>query len=536
MTIRSLPAIAAVLFTACAEAQVPSPVKVQLQSYVNGLPNVTDITHAGDERLFVALRNGTIRIINGDGQLLPNPFLTISVNSSSTEQGLLGLAFDPDYATNGYFYVNYIQNDNSTRIARYKVSDNDPNTADPNSAVTVLTVAQPFSNHNGGDLAFGPDGYLYISLGDGGSGGDPANNGQKMNTLLGKILRIDVSSLPYTIPPDNPFVGATGDTLPEIWASGLRNPWRFGFDRETGDMWIGDVGQNSWEEIDFWPADDHSGPNFGWRCYEGFANFSSGQCNEVGTVPPVRTHPTSQWCSIIGGRVYRGANYYRLVGRYLYTDYCDGKIHSLHRNDNLEWVPEQLTTTGGNGPSVIAENVHGELFVGYHHSANGRVMRLVDVCPMPQPTITVDGNVLTASAANGYVWFLDGQVIPGATEQSIEATTSGHYSVLADHGTDCKLMSQTVFHSSTGIAQAPTPGVQVGPVPAQDRLTVDGLVEGAAFVRLMDTAGRIQVDEHVNGAGTLVLDVSGLSAGSYVLKVLDKTGSELMHRVVSVVR
>ncbi|MDX9749570.1 MAG: PQQ-dependent sugar dehydrogenase, partial [Flavobacteriales bacterium] len=422
MTLRSIPLAVAALFTACAGAQTPSPVKVQLQQYVTGLPNITDITHAGDDRLFVVQRNGTVRIIDGDGQLLPGAFLTINVNSGSNEQGLLGLAFDPDYADNGHFFVYYTAGSSAgfSRVARYTVSEGDPNAADPASAVELFTVTQPFTNHNGGDLAFGPDGHLYVSLGDGGSGGDPQDHGQRMSSRLGKILRIDVGELPWTVPPDNPFVGATGDTLPEIWASGLRNPWRMGFDRETGDLWIGDVGQNTWEEIDFWPAGDHSGPNFGWRCYEGFATFNSNDCQPAANyVQPVKTHPTNQWCSVIGGRVYRGEQFYRLSGLYIYTDHCYGRVFALQPDEDGGWTGMQLTTSSVSSPSVIAENVHGELFLGTHGN-NGRVYRILDVCPMPQPVITVEGNVLTSSPADGYTWFLDGEPIPDGTEQTLE--------------------------------------------------------------------------------------------------------------------
>ena len=534
---RTLPLLVAGLLTACAGAQTPSPVKVQLQSYVSGIANITDITHAGDDRLFVTRRNGVIRVIDGDGQLLATPFLTIPVNNGTSEQGLLGLAFDPDYANNGYFYVNYTlgAGTGSTRVARFKVSEGDPNVADPNSAVPILTVPQPYWNHNGGDLAFGPDGHLYISFGDGGDGGDPDQYGQNMNSALGKVLRIDVSSLPYSVPPDNPFVDAVSDTLPEIWAAGLRNPWRMGFDRLTGDLWLGDVGQNTWEELDFWPAGDNSGPNFGWRCYEGLVTFNLEDCGPAsGMVPPIRVHPTNQWCAIIGGRVYRGEQFHRLYGRYIYTDHCYGRIFSQHPDGIGGWVTEQLTTTGGSGASVIAENAAGELFLGNH--GNGTVYRIVDVCPMPQPVITADGVVLTSTEANGYTWFLEGVVIDGATGQTYTAEVNGSYSVLADHGTDCLLLSEPVQVTSTATTELANDAVRVHPIPTGDQLVVAGLDATATVIRLLDMQGREKLQHRVTTHGEQRLDLSRLAVGSYILIALDESGRELVKRTVSVAR
>ena len=222
------------------------------------------VTHAddGSGRLFIVEQGGQVWILDS-GSVLPNPFLDISSKiSSGSERGLLGLGFHPNYDTNGYFFVNYTDLGGDTVVARYTVSS-DPNEADRNSEVIILQQPQPFSNHNGGHLAFGPDGYLYIGLGDGGSGGDPQGNGQNPNNLLGALLRLDVDNgLPYSIPPDNPFVGGGGS--PEVWAYGLRNPWRFSFDRLTGDLYSGDVGQNQWEEIDFQEASSPGGANYGW--------------------------------------------------------------------------------------------------------------------------------------------------------------------------------------------------------------------------------------------------------------------------------
>ncbi|WP_321539555.1 PQQ-dependent sugar dehydrogenase [Flavobacterium piscinae] len=234
--------------------------------------------NAGDDRLFVVQRGGLIRIVNPNGTVNTTPFLSLtSIITAGGERGLLGLAFHPDYATNGRFYVNYTRSgDGATVIARYNVSDTDENIANANSGEILLTIAQPFSNHNGGSLNFGPDGYLYIGMGDGGSGGDPNNYGQNLNSLLGKMLRIDVNGeTGYTIPADNPYADIAGED--EIWSVGMRNPWKFSFDRQTGDLWIADVGQNAIEEINK-AASSEAGLNYGWRCYEGNSPYNTTGC------------------------------------------------------------------------------------------------------------------------------------------------------------------------------------------------------------------------------------------------------------------
>jgi glucose/arabinose dehydrogenase len=302
------------------------------------------VTHAGDNtgKLYVVERAGRIRLID-NGTLLPTPFLDISTSVlSGGEQGLLGLAFPPGYATTGRFYVNYTRvPDGNTVIARYQRTAN-PNVADPASDNILLTIPQPFANHNGGQLAFGPDGFLYIGLGDGGSGGDPQNNAQNDNSLLGKILRIDVESgvSPYAIPPTNPFVSTAG-ARGEIWAIGLRNPWRFSFDRLTGDLYIADVGQSSFEEVNFQPATSPGGENYGWRIMEGSHCFGDPACSSAGLILPVAEYDHGQGCSITGGFVYRGQAYPRIQGVYIYADFCSGRFWGL-KNDNTVWRNELL--------------------------------------------------------------------------------------------------------------------------------------------------------------------------------------------------
>lgn len=335
------------------------------------------ITHAGDgsERLFVVEQAGRIWIIQ-DGALLSTPFLDISDRVvSGGEQGLLSVAFPPDYGGKGYFYVDYtsITGGGDTVVARYNVSG-DPNVADPESEQVLLTTDQPFSNHNGGQLAFGPDTYLYIGMGDGGSGGDPLNNAQSPGTLLGKLLRIDVESDPgagpYLIPSDNPFIEDV-EFRDEIWALGLRNPWRFSFDRQTGDVYIGDVGQSSHEEIDFQPASSTGGENYGWNVMEGAHCFNSTPCDQTGLVLPVAEYDHSQGnCSVTGGMVYRGHEYAGLQGIYLYGDFCSGQIWGLRKN-GTEWQsallldsPYTISTFGEDeaGNLYLADYSSGDIF------------------------------------------------------------------------------------------------------------------------------------------------------------------------------
>jgi len=253
--------------------------KIELVVFSNGYTGPVDIKHAGDSRLFIVEQRGRIYIADSAGNKSTVPFLDIMsiVYDNGNEQGLLGLAFHPNYQTNGYFYMNYSANGGDTKIVRYSVSV-DPDLADATSGFELMTINQPYSNHNGGNLIFGPDGYLYIGTGDGGSAGDPQNRAQNPQTLLGKMLRIDVDSgSPYGIPANNPFVG-NATTLDEIWAIGLRNPWRYSFDRQTGDLWIGDVGQNLFEEIDFEPDSCTGGKNYGWRCYEANDPYNTSGC------------------------------------------------------------------------------------------------------------------------------------------------------------------------------------------------------------------------------------------------------------------
>jgi glucose/arabinose dehydrogenase len=346
----------------------PNAEAYALRLVAEGFDDPLFLTHAGDGsgRSFVVEQSGRIHILQ-DGAILPQAFLDltgIAVNNAF-ERGLLGLAFHPRYAENGQFFVNYTDPNGDTAVVRYAVSAEDSNRADPQSAQIVLQVEQPYSNHNGGGIAFGPDGYLYIGMGDGGSAGDPQGNGQSLTTLLGKMLRLDGGE-PYAIPPDNPFAGRS-PARPEIWAYGLRNPWRFSFDRATGDLYIADVGQNAYEEVNFQPADSAGGENYGWDVMEGLHPFE-GQLSDALTMPVAEYAQSEGGCSITGGYVYRGEALPELQGVYFFGDYCSGLIWTLHRTADGAWERALFMSTGLN-ISSFGEDEAGELYVVDHGGA-----------------------------------------------------------------------------------------------------------------------------------------------------------------------
>ncbi len=348
---------------------------ISLQSYVSGLSSPVDFQSAkdGSGRQFVVEQGGTIRIIK-NGKLLATPYLNItSLLESGGEEGLLGLAFHPAYKTNGRFFVNYtrrVSGQLQTVIAEYHASPPSSNIANPTGTILLL-VDQPFDNHNGGQLAFGPDGFLYIGLGDGGSGGDPLGNGQSLTTLLGKMLRIDINSgTPYAIPPDNPFVGQIG-VKQEIWAYGFRNPWRFSFDVPKKRLFVGDVGQDSFEEIDI----ATSGGNFGWNVMEGFHCYPPGSsCNMSGKILPISEVAHPQAGAIIGGYVYRNSTIPLLKGYYVFGDFITGQIWGLKEVSPGNWQRTSLLSTGL-GISAFGRDGSGNLYVVDYF--NGTILKIV---------------------------------------------------------------------------------------------------------------------------------------------------------------
>ncbi len=335
---------------------------VALHLVAGGFVKPVYLTHSYDQRLFVVEQTGKIQIIDEMGERLATPFLDIvsRVNSGASEQGLLSVAFHPNYAGNKRFFVNYTNRDNATVISEFMVSG-DPNVADPSSERILMTIPQPYNNHNGGQIQFGPDGYLYIGMGDGGLAGDPHGHGQNSYTVLGSMLRIDVDfSEPYAIPPDNPYV-ENGAGAVEAWAIGLRNPWRFSFDRLTGDIFIADVGQNSFEEISWMPAGAANGGNFGWDVMEGYNCFSEDNCDPAPYIAPIHHYGRNDGCSVTGGYIYRGSQSPGLFGHYLFSDYCQGQIWSLAQF-NGEWIRTLLLDTNYNVGS-FGEDVNGEIYL-----------------------------------------------------------------------------------------------------------------------------------------------------------------------------
>jgi glucose/arabinose dehydrogenase len=345
----------------------PVGLTVAFETVVDGLvaPLAVISANDGSGRIFVVQQGGQIRIVR-DGALVAAPFLDISDRiTSGGERGLLGLAFHPDYPTDPRLFVNYTDANGDTRVSSFTVDPSRPDEADPNSEVKILHIAQPYANHNGGALVFGPDGFLYISTGDGGSGGDPHGNGQSLKTLLGKILRIDVNhaepNLAYAIPPDNPFVG-TADALPEIFLFGLRNPWRISFDRATGDLWIGDVGQSAWEEVDVARAGS-SRENYGWNTMEGNHCFNPPDgCAQTGLTPPLTEYSHQSGCTVIGGNVYRGSAQPALAGGYLFGDYCSGTVWAIDPASDAAREPTVVLESGAS-ISSFGEDEAGELYV-----------------------------------------------------------------------------------------------------------------------------------------------------------------------------
>jgi glucose/arabinose dehydrogenase len=351
----------------------------------DGFDNPLLVTHAGDRsrRLFVVEQAGLIWIVQDNGDMLPEPFLDIfpilsdeTIKGGYTERGLLGLAFSPNYAENGQFYITYSNQNGDTVLARYRVSADDANRAELNSGEILLTLPQPFWDHKAGHIAFGHDGYLYIALGDGGSQGDPLNHVQDLSTFFGKILRLDVESgektgdKPYAIPPDNPFVN-TPNAAPEVWALGLRNPWRFSFDRITGDLYIADVGWAQREEVNFAPASSKGGENYGWSTWEGTVRIPD-KPELTDPIPPIYEYDHGLGCSVTGGYVYRGNAIPSLRGVYIFGDYCNGRVWRTYRDSDGTWKTAEMMVTERQISSFGEDELGEMVMVDY----KGAILRL----------------------------------------------------------------------------------------------------------------------------------------------------------------
>lgn len=463
----------------------PTPLSVELTPYItSGLSNPVGIEFLGD-RMYIVEQGGKIKMAD-NGVLLPNIYLNLSTQiSMGGEQGLLGLAFDPDFETNFTLYVNYTNLDGNTVIASFQ-TDEDNLFVDLNTQHILLTIDQPFSNHNGGKITFGPDGYLYIGMGDGGSGGDPGDRAQNHQLLLGKMLRIDVSAEGYTIPPTNPF--ADDDfTLDEIWAIGLRNPWRFSFDQITGDLWIGDVGQIEYEEIDFQSFESPGGENYGWRCYEGFHTFNTTDCDDISNYEfPVSEYPHSNGnCSVTGGYVYRGTDSELLNGIYLYTDYCSGNLRGIGSLE-LDPLPTYNFGSFGFGFTSFGQDLNGNVFV----AQNGTIYKIEDPCHSQIPELVFNNDTLTVEQGINYYWFFEGEEIENSNNNMLIANQNGNYYCVVENEFGCNIQSNTVTVIGVGLVENKKPEFRIYPNPFKSSIYIDGDTKLIESIELLDATGK----------------------------------------------
>lgn len=499
----------------CSLFSLKSQPILQLENYASGFNEPVDIAHANDGRLFIVERHGTIRIIDTDGTVMPEDFLDIQslIESGYNEQGLLGLAFHPDYETNGYFYVYYIDLDGNSVVARYSVDPLNENEADEDSEYIIYTAEQPFLNHNGGCIKFGPDGYLYIGFGDGGSAGDPGGRAQDPENALGKIHRIDIDSGdPYSIPADNPFYGAA-DTLEIIWDLGLRNPWRYSFDRLTGDLWIADVGQNLWEEVNVEPAGT-GGVNYGWKCYEGNHSFSLGGCEDEAfyTFPIYEySHSFSTGgYSITGGYVYRGDAFPGMYGHYIFADYVSGNWWYTFASDSGEYITTFLDEIEDD-ISTFGEDVNGELYCA--DMSSGIIYHITDACGAFDISTTATDYFCEESMGTINLEIIEGvdpisiEWSTGSTDTALTDLTPGEYSVTVTDGMGCT-REQTITINNL----EPTPEIFLNEIT--DSLFV---TEGISWQWYLD--GELLVDETQNA-----IDPFNYESGNYTVEITYDNG------------
>lgn len=422
---------------------------LELKEFATGFTQPLGIVHSGEDRLYVLEKPGTIRSLDSNGNY-NGFFLEIRdrVRSVSGEQGLLGLAFHPDFPANTSFFVNYTNNEGNTVISRFLLDEDNLEIANAESEYQLLEISQPYTNHNGGDLHFGPDGYLYIFIGDGGNGGDPGDRAQDPMSLLGKILRIDVDGEePYEIPDDNPYAG-TDFKLDEIWAMGLRNPWRNSFDRDRGDLWIGDVGQSKLEEINFQPAGSLGGENYGWRCYEGSEPFNlSGDCSGPFDYPVYEySNQGAAECSVTGGYVYRGDQIPELYGKYIFGDFCSGRIWMLNYDSlAMMYTADLILEIPQWNLTAFGEDNHGELYLTQF--GTGQVMKLTGTCTEFNYTLEVNPPSCSYTSDGEIVVTLNGGTPPyssdlGEVEMGMVTLGDlecGQYSLQITDENNCKL-------------------------------------------------------------------------------------------------
>jgi len=527
-------------------------IDLSVEEFTSGLSSPVGIYNSGDvedDRIFVLERSGRIRIVDGTGSLQSTSFLDINPivaqTGGSSEQGLLGMAFHPDYANNGYFFVHYTDNSGDGQISRFTVDDTDPNLADAASEFEIINISQPYGNHNGGEIQFGPDGYLYIGLGDGGSFDDPENRSQNPQELLGKMLRIDIDNgTPFSIPADNPFVD-DASTLDEIWSIGLRNPWRFSFDRITGDMWIGDVGQNQKEEIDFEPAGSAGGINYGWRCYEATNAYLTSGCGNVSeyTDPVVEiSHGGfSGPCSITGGYVYRGVEYTDIYGKYIFADYCSGDIWAITNDGAGGFTNEELADINNSAWSSFGEDSQGRLYIA--SLTQGRIYKLTTAKESLKPAIELStANILESTPGDfapytANQWYLDDEVIDGATSENHTPLVDGVYQLQVTTTPGGRLWSNSVDVTTTSInsPQLPENSLTVSPNPFMNNVQVAIALENKsnATLDLFSIDGKLLKSwkKEFDKTWNETIDLTNLAAGVYQFE-LKADGKSISKKIV----
>jgi len=497
------------------------------------ISNPTTITHAGDERIFVTEQPGTIKVFYRDGAVESEPFLDIQdrVQDLGGEQGLLGLAFEPDFCESGRFYVNYTANDGGlvTRISRFSLDEDNPTIGNPDSEEILIQFDQDFQNHNGGHIEFGPDGYLYIGTGDGGSGGDPNNRAQDITSLLGKMLRIDISpETGYEIPSDNPYI-FDDFGQDEIWSYGLRNPWKYAFDRELGNLYIADVGQNAFEEVNFEPFNAPGGRNYGWRCYEGENDYNLSGCNASDYVFPISTYPHSGvgcTASVTGGRIYRGPSFEAFQGWYFYTDFCTG-VHWAVTQAAGETIEQDFGTIGLGGVRTYGEDVWGEVYMGngsgIHRLLNPDEGEVLNPIQQEGSFLSPLGMFEDAS----YEWFLDGDFI--GNPAMIQISETGEYTLVITTASGCTIetSSEITSLSSTDFNSG-SENLKVYPNPAEEFVFIelDPYGSEARSLAVYSIDGRL-IQARVINSNRMELDLSDYANGVYIIHLLDMSGHSL---------
>lgn len=526
----------------------------------SGLSSPVDITNAGDgtNRLFIVEQGGSIRVWRS-GSLLPTPFLNISaIITGGGERGLLSLAFHPDYETNRYFFVYYTNLSGDITIARYRADALNPDIADPLSGVVLLSIPKPFANHNGGDLNFGPDGYLYFGTGDGGSGGDPNNFAQNGLSLLGKMIRIDVNNFStppyYSIPADNPYLSdpAVDD---HIWSLGLRNPWRWSFDRLTNDMWIADVGQGSWEEVNYRPSGNTGGLNYGWRCYEGNAAYNNAGClPQASYSSPIFAYPhvfATGGFSITGGFVYRGAEYPVLQGYYICADYVSGNVWLINPDGVGGWITRRQAGLPGS-ISAFGEAEDGTL---YAVSLSGPVYKINVAAILPLSLLSFSGK--KENTGTDLKWTVTGteQTSHFEVEYSADSRnwqTAGRVDALPQSSSRMYTFRHNNMESklyyrlriadfSGGITYSPVIVMQAKEgslVKVFPSIVTDGSLCIAAekevlAVKLIDAGGRtVSLRLQPGARGYFTVGLPELSKGAYWVQVITASGSEMAKVII----